>query len=239
MPLYTGNNKIGSLYLGSTKIKEAWVGDVKVFGSTPDPYNPLNLPPSVFRCKYEQGYDPRIQISYGWCTDAALVDSTENIWDITEPLRMGWCYDVQTIWPLYKIPIIEILGANTTNFRTDTKDMLEFCDALPPEFQEEPTLLRSATFDTRHITIFMYMFAYNTKLESVPLLPTDSAINVHGMFINCTNVTSGALAMYQQMASNPRIFDHDRAFENCGINTTTGLAELQQIPQSWGGLAPG
>jgi hypothetical protein len=56
------------------------------------------------------------------------------------------------------------------------------------------------------------------------------------MFIDCTNVQSGALALYQQMSTQttqPTVYGD--CFTNCGSNTTTGAAELAQIPASWGG----
>lgn len=57
------------------------------------------------------------------------------------------------------------------------------------------------------------------------------------MFQSCTNVSSGALSLYNsvsQQAVPPTI--HAGMFSNCGANTTNGLAELRQIPGNWGGL---
>lgn len=56
------------------------------------------------------------------------------------------------------------------------------------------------------------------------------------MFYNCTQVQSGALALYQQASTQttpPTIYEN--AFWQCGSNTTTGAAELAQIPVAWGG----
>ena len=58
------------------------------------------------------------------------------------------------------------------------------------------------------------------------------------MLYSCEKVESGALALYNQMSSQvnpPRRYSY--CFTGCGEDTTTGYAELQQIPQSWGGLA--
>lgn len=57
-----------------------------------------------------------------------------------------------------------------------------------------------------------------------------------GMFANCTNVTGGALALYQycDALTNP-VTNKSGMFTNCGINTQQGLAELDQIPVAWGG----
>ena len=53
---------------------------------------------------------------------------------------------------------------------------------------------------------------------------------------SCLNVQSGALALYQQASSqtNPPS-SHNNTFYNCGKFTTTGAAELAQIPSDWGG----
>jgi len=54
------------------------------------------------------------------------------------------------------------------------------------------------------------------------------------MFKGCTGVESGALALYQQASSQdiPPTY-HYQTFYNCGSNTTTGAAELAQIPSDW------
>lgn len=99
-------------------------------------------------------------------------------------------------------------------------------------------------FDTSHVTRF-YASAVTqsagfctgcTSLKTVPLLNTSSATSVVHMFSGCTSVQSGALALYQQMSSQatpPSVYQD--CFTNCGASTTTGAAELAQIPTSWGG----
>jgi len=57
-------------------------------------------------------------------------------------------------------------------------------------------------------------------------------------FHNCTKVESGALALYQQASTQTRPpSSHTYCFRSCGSDTTTGAAELAQIPSSWGGTA--
>lgn len=60
--------------------------------------------------------------------------------------------------------------------------------------------------------------------------------NVSQMFYGCRNVTTGALALYNYLKDIPTITTHAETFKNCGADTQTGLAELQQIPLSWGGM---
>jgi hypothetical protein len=63
----------------------------------------------------------------------------------------------------------------------------------------------------------------------------DSVTNVNWLFSGCKNVESGALDVYNYLSALPGITAYNNAFQNCGYNTTTGRAELEQIPSSWGG----
>lgn len=93
-------------------------------------------------------------------------------------------------------------------------------------------------FNTSNVTNMLSMFANCTSLTSVPLFNTDSVTNVSYMFRMCTHVESGALALYQQMSTQTTPpTTHTNCFANCGSNTTTGAAELAQIPSDWGGTA--
>jgi len=57
---------------------------------------------------------------------------------------------------------------------------------------------------------------------------------MYSMARNCRNVQSGALALYNQASTqaNPPT-NHTLAFQNCGVDTQTGAAELAQIPSDW------
>ena len=62
--------------------------------------------------------------------------------------------------------------------------------------------------------------------------------NVSSMFNGCTNIESGALALYNKLSAlGAQISNHEDTFKNCGSSTVTGAAELAQIPSSWGGTA--
>ena len=89
-------------------------------------------------------------------------------------------------------------------------------------------------FNTSSVTNMQDMFYRCKTLTSVPLFDTSSVTNMDGMFYNCTNVETGALALYQQASTqtNPPP-KHTQTFRNCGSDTTTGAAELAQIPEDW------
>lgn len=163
---------------------------VQVVPSTPvDPYNPLGLPPFTIRVKFSTGYTPTMGDSQ------TLVDSTENVWDITQN---------STNWTLLfagNSNISRIIGSNTTG-----------------------------------VTNMSGMFTLCSELEEIQLFDTRSVTNMSSMFSNCYNVQSGALALYQQVSTQATVPTHnENTFYQCGASTTTGAAELAQIPSSWGG----
>ena len=88
--------------------------------------------------------------------------------------------------------------------------------------------------DTSNVVSMDGAFYKCTALTVLPALKTDNLDDADGMFIKCVNVQSGALSLYQQMStqSNPPT-SHFACFENCGSDTTTGAAELAQIPSDW------
>ena len=124
---------------------------------------------------------------------------------------------------------------------------------------ERCTLLTTVPlFDTSRVTNMGSMFYNCISLTSVPLFDTSNVINMENMFyeclsltaiplfnvssvlvtahmcMNCLNVASGALAIYQQASARityPEFYLG--TFYQCGINTTTGRAELEQIPADW------
>ena len=207
-----------------------------------DPYNPLGLPPFTIRCKFAQGFIPTG--SYG--DSQTLVDATENVWDITKN---------STNWNemfSYCSGILEVLGANTTGVT-----------GMGALFMNCGYLTNVQIFDTRSCRNMSYMFCEATSLTTVPLFDTSNVVNMEGTFEgclslsaiplfdtsscyrmtwtfhDCRSVQSGALALYQQASTQDTVPIHStNTFRNCGRDTTTGLAELQQIPESWGGLAP-
>ena len=101
-------------------------------------------------------------------------------------------------------------------------------------FENCNSLTSVPLFDTSSVTTMEYMFEKCNSLTSVPLFDTSSVVFMNGMFANCTKVQSGALALYRQASTqaNPPS-KHTGTFKNCGSDTTTGAAELAQIPEDW------
>lgn len=236
MPIKLGSTNFGNIYLGSTKIGEAYLGNVKVYSSTN--YNPLNLPAHTIRCQFASGHTPTMG------TSRTRVSAYNNIWDIYESSN-DWNY----LCVSDGLELLNVLGANTTGV-TNMYKMFTGCENLvsvslfdTSDVTEMRSMFDGCTsltsvplFDTRAATNMSYMFRYCNRLTSVPLFNTSSAINMNAMFEGCYAVERGSLALYRQASTqaNPPM-DHIATFKDCGKNTTTGAAELAQIPSSWGG----
>ena len=226
MSIYIGNNKYKEIYLGSTKISEVYLGSNKIFADAPvDPYNPLNLPQYTVRVKLKSGVTPTPSPYY--TSSVTLVDSVNNIWDLYFS-RTSWSNDNGFFsnfglgYGDSKVNVLEILGANTTG----VTNMYGFC-------RSETALTSVAQFDISSVTDTRYMFAYCRTLTAVPAFnPTSSLTQTDRMFIECYKVETGALSLYNTM-STLNISSHSRTFRYCGRDTTTGAAELAQIPSDW------
>lgn len=121
---------------------------------------------------------------------------------------------------LRTIPLLDT--SNVTNMNL----MFNLCDSL----------VSVPLLDTSNVTSMGSMFAGCNSLTSIPLFNTSNVTNMEHMFGYCHYVQSGALALYQQASSQTTPpSNHLNTFLNCGDNTTTGSAELAQIPQDWGG----
>lgn len=177
-----------------------------------DPLNPLNLPSYTIRLLYKDGVTPEFE--HG---TAIHISNSPNIWDLTYN-NTNW----QGLLSGHK-DLLEVLGINSTGV-TITRTMFQSCDNL-----------RSVSlFDTSSVTNMLSMFHYCGSLRNIPLFNTSNVTDIRYAFKNCFNVKSGALALYQQVSSqtNPPS-NYTQAFRDCGSWTTTGAAELAQIPSNW------
>ena len=203
------------------------------------------IPANTIRLKYKAGTEPD-NLKSG--ASKVCIDEQNNIWDVT-------CNDSNWNWLLThgitqsNDNLLEVLGGNTSSV---TSMNYLFCNAT--------SLIKVELFDTSNVTSMEQMFYYCSALTNVPLFDTANVTNMHSMFSNCSslslvpllntskvtnfrtvfwncrNVEGGALALYQQASSQATPpSDHHDSFLSCGRNTTTGAAELAQIPSDWGG----
>lgn len=245
MSIYIGNTKYKEIYLGSNKISEVYLGSNKIFagsspGPGPDPYNPLGLPANTVRVRTNNGKTP-VKGSKATYETATLVTGTSDVYDV---YKSGTSFDHF----LYQSTnIVEVLGANTTGI-TDMNYMFYGCNRLTtvPLFDTSSVTIMEymfyscgrltavPLFNTSSVTTMRYTFNGCASLTSVPLLNTSSVTNMSYSFRDCPMVESGALALYQQASTqtNPPT-SYTRCFRDCGSSTTTGAAELAQIPSGW------
>jgi bacterial surface protein 26-residue repeat len=101
-------------------------------------------------------------------------------------------------------------------------------------FQQCHAITIVPLFDTHNVIQMQYMFFQCDAITTVPLFDTSSATTVDYMFQECTAVESGALALYNQMSTQATPpASYISCFRGCGEDTTTGAAELAQIPSDW------
>ena len=200
---------MNSLFLGNRSL---FVNGIRLsaIDSAPGP-TPPSLPPYTIRLKFTEGVTP----SFGSGT-AVQVSSSPNIWDLTYEAS-AWTRLLQNQYDLLEVIDANIIGV------TEVSYLFRSCSGLTSV----------SLFDTSTVTVMFRMFQHCSGLTAIPLFDTSSATNMNGMFQNCTNVESGALALYQQASTQTTVPEHAGTFYNCGSNTTTGAAELAQIPDDW------
>lgn len=125
------------------------------------------------------------------------------------------CPNIRSVGPLYNTG--SVLSAPG----------MFFCSGL------NGSIVHITPFDTSSMSNFNGMFHGQSKLKEIPLLDTSNSSDVSYMYYGCINVQRGILAAYNEMTSHGNIPDHYMTFHDCGINTSTGRAELAQIPDDW------
>ena len=103
-------------------------------------------------------------------------------------------------------------------------------------FYECGSLISVPLLNTGNVTDMRYSFHGCGSLQSIPLFNTAKVDNMERTFYYCRKVQSGAYDLYVQASTQTTpVQYHSNTFYNCGDETTTGLADLNRIPRSWGG----
>lgn len=232
------NNKV-------LKINSNWLNGVtSPEPPTPDPYNPLNLPPYTMRVLYTDGFTPEVSTGNYTLTQVSV---SPNVWDITKlSSKTHWStvfWNDIASWN----NLLGVYGANL-NGVTDMDWLFKGCSnleyvalfdtssvtSMESMFQGCSSLTSIPLYDTHNVTD-MYMLCYEcSSLESIPSFDITNVTTMTYSFYKCTNVKSGALSLYQQAINKSiTVTYHEGTFYNCGSNTTSGRAELAQIPNDW------
>ena len=148
--------------------------------------------------------------------------------------------EVMVQWDTSNVTSMEGMFMDTLRLRTvpmlNTSNVTDMSFMFASQYTLNYTLQSLPCFDTSRVTNMSNMLYGRAGLTALPNYNTDNVTNMNRTFADCRGVDGGALSLYQRISSqaNPPT-DHTKTFENTGINTATGLAELQQIPASWGG----
>lgn len=90
--------------------------------------------------------------------------------------------------------------------------------------------------DTSSVTDMGFMFYNCASLKNITI-PNNFVFTLteatQRMFADCYYVETGITNAYTKMLSSSTLYNYQGTFNNCGMNTTTGAAELAQIPSDW------
>lgn len=162
------------------------------------------------------------------------------LFDTSSVTDMNWmfsgCQALTTVplFDTYKVTNMSYMFYNCRGFTSvplfDTSSVTNMENMLA-----RTQLTYIPNFDYSNVTKTSYMFESCTALTSIVLMDLPKVTSVNQMFYGCTNVQSGALALYEKLLEQDGINSYYNTFYNCGLDTETGLDELNQISIDWGG----
>lgn len=212
----------------------------------------IELPPNTLLIEIVDSSEARywVQSNYGWM-GYTYEKVSDTLYKITTDFSDTNMFDEREHEGSKKY-LLKVLDGNTSNL-INLNYMFYGCEALTEVslfdtsnvnnmssmFSGCSSLTTVPLFDTSKVTTMNHMFENCSSLTEIPQFNISKNTNMTAMFNGCTNVESGALAIYRAANATGKVTQYTNAFSNCGRNTETGLAELQQIPKSWGGLAEG
>lgn len=175
--------------------------------------------------------DPDIQIIAAG--DTSSVTNISEMFRNCNTLTNVSLFDTSNVtnmsYAFYQCNLLTSLPEFNTSNVTNMKEMCDGCVSLT----------NISLFDTSNVTNMSSMFQACTSLTEIPLFDTSKVTTMSNMCYGCLKVNSGALALYNQAKDTGKVTSHNNTFYNCGLNSSTGIVDLNQIPKSWGGLAAG
>lgn len=200
--------------------------------------NPYNLPPWTIRVEYGREPGSGEPIIPSTTFPKVHVDhfGNGNVWDITidANLKEAWFRELfRTHTPddspyaditcdLGDPGLTKVWGANAPGL-TSLNTMFVNCH----------NLREVCIFDTRYVTSWTRAFSSCTSLKSIPRFDVFEAKYMLATFSNCFHVEHGALDLYNDASSTGLVTDHRLTFHLTGRYSTTGSAEVEQIPDDW------
>lgn len=202
------------------------------------------LPPFTGTHVFTAGLDGANGVSFNWLVNGCpYLTSVANL--NTLDLRyddlsaMGVNEGITFNGAFTDTPNLAFTGHETDSWNANAVPIRVFGDTTGSTLASEVLLSANKVnlfkWRMRNACRFMYLFD-GAGLTTVPDF-TDfnlTGCDFTGCFENNVNVTSGALAAYTKLSSLSGTAGTN-CFLDCGSNTATGQADLDQIPQSWGG----
>lgn len=244
MSVNVGTFSIGEIYVGSDKIKEAYVGSDLVYQST--------LPARTFRFKFsDASFNPSTTLASANLTWTA-VNSASGIWDATNISTSTTPYSSLFSGLLSTTNMgsitCELIAANTSDM-TNAYGLFRNCSAITIIGKMDLSNVTNATLmcgdctklgffrdmNMDSLSIADGMFLHCGILQVIPdfgQLP--NITTVQSMFQGCRYVNTGILALYNILSARITTASKYRyCFRQCGDTSSSGSAELAQIPSGW------
>ena len=244
MSVNVGTFSIGEIYVGSDKIVKAYVGSELVYQSA--------LPVRTFRFKFSNAaFDPSTTLASANLTWTA-VNAASGIWDALN-IKTGTDPYYELFRGLLSTTNMgsvrcELVGANASDMVNAT-GLFRSCDALTTIGKMDLSNVTNATLMCSDCTKLGYfadtnmdslenanaMFYNCSVFQLIPnlgQLPNITA--VQSMFQNCKWAYTGILAMYNILSARiTTASNYRQCFRQCGTSSSSGSAELAQIPSGW------
>ena len=202
------------------------------------------LPPFTGTHVFTAGLDGSTGVSFNWLVNGCpYITSVANL--NTLDLRyddlsaMGVNEGITFNGAFVGTPNLAFTGHETDSWNANAVPIRVFGDTtgstLASNLPLSANKINLFKWRMRNACRFMYLF----DGAGLTTVPDFADFNLTGCdftscFQNNVNVTSGALAAYTKLSSLSGTAGTN-CFLDCGSNTTTGQADLDQIPQSWGG----
>lgn len=208
-----------------------------------DPYNPYNLGPGVVRLTFYDAddYDPNTDVGGPGIGHWERVSG--NTWDFypeylgldAKFFGLDQPFDLES-WNLrdYSDQVLaSFRGSNIVNINNPIDFSVAPIDGLYEMFAQSHVVHVCPGIRLQPNRSAEHMFRNCQTLVEIPIFDWDYVPGqIYEMFANDRNVMYGMTRLYDNWST---IEYHDACFRDCGVNTTTGAAELAQLPSSWGG----
>lgn len=225
MSIKLGNITIAELYLGSQKISEAYLGSTLIYNSNKKPY-------FVFEFSVS-GFIPTSALynaEKGYTGTWTQVSSSPNVWKL-EIDNFVNVSEGQSNFGIGCPMLFATSRAGNTGLLVSSNLGGGTCKLI------DSGNLDMTDSNGNTCQSMDRMFTNCTGLTEFSTIQCVNVTNVGGTFSGCTEVIDGAYDQYVWFNTyGVNINNHSGTFTDCGSNTVTGLAELQNIPVGWGGL---